>query len=183
MLAVLILSILALWASPTSPAGQGENTARAGKTANPAHDPYAPLRLYEGKWDVVPTSGDKPAETVHVENHCAKAGEFFTCNQFVNGKNMALVVFLPLHSLENGGYAYHNQALGVEGGGSGSWGNLEIAGDRWLYSSDETDNGKKIYHRIINVFSGPDKAHFEVQRSEDGIKWATTTSGDEARAQ
>jgi hypothetical protein len=27
-----------------------------------------------------------------------------------------------------------------------------------------------------------DKIHFEVQRSEDGVKWATTMSGDEARA-
>jgi hypothetical protein len=44
--------------------------------------------------------------------------------------NMALVIFLPTHPAGNGGYAYHNQALGVEDGGSGSWGNLEIVGDR-----------------------------------------------------
>ena len=182
MLAVLTLSFLTLWASPLLPAGQAEGAAAPAKTANLASDPYAPLRLYEGKWDVVPTSGDKPAENVHIENHCAKAGEFFTCNQVVNGKNVALIVFLPLHSLDNGGYAYHNQALSVGEGGSGGWGNLEIAGDHWVYSSDEADNGKKIYHRIINVFFGTDKIHFEVQRSEDGFKWATTMSGDEARA-
>lgn len=182
MLAVLMLSLLSFWAPPKLAAVHAEHAAALAKTANLAGDPYAPLRLYDGKWDVAPASGDKPAETVHVENHCAKAGDFFACNQFVNGKNMALIVFLPLHALENGGYTYHNQALGVEGGGFGGWGNLEIAGDRWVYSNDETDNGKKIYHRIINVFSGPDKIHFEVQRSEDGSKWATTMSGDEARA-
>ena len=178
MLAVLMLSLLFSWASPL-PAEQAEHAAPAPKTAS-ANDPYAPLRLYDGKWDLVPASNDKATATVHIENHCAKVGEFFACNQIVNGKNMALVVFLPTHPIENG-YAYHNQALGVEGGGSGSWGNLEIAGDRWVYSNDETDSGKKIYDRTINVFSGSDKIHFEVQRSDDGSKWDTTLSGDEAR--
>jgi hypothetical protein len=182
VLAVLILSFLNFWASPALLPGQAEPAAEPTKTTNLRSDPYASLRLYDGKWDVVPASGSKPGETVHVENLCAKVGEFFTCNQVVNGKNMALVVFLPLHVLENGGYAYHNQALGLEGGGSGNWGNLEIVGDRWVYSNDETDNGKKVYHRIINLFSGRDKIHFEVQRSEDGVKWTTTMSGDEARA-
>jgi hypothetical protein len=119
---------------------------------------------------------------VHLENHCAQVGEFFACNQFVNSKNMALVIFLPQHPLENGGYAYRNQALQVEGDNAGTWSALEITGDRWVYSSDVTDKGKKIYWRTINVFSGPDKIHFEVQRSEDGTNWTTTMHGDEARA-
>jgi len=127
-------------------------------------------------------NGGKPAETVHVQNYCAKSGEFFSCNQWVNGKSMALVVFLPLHALDNGGYAYHNQALRADGDGPGAWGNLVIVGDRWLYSSEENDKGKKLYMQIINVFSGPDKIHFEVQHSDDGTKWETTTSGDEVRA-
>ena len=177
----LILSFLMSCMSQSPSAAQTGNPAPP-KTANLAGDPYAPLRLYEGKWDALPASSDKPAETVHLENHCAKVGDFFACNQFVNGKNAALVVFLPMHSLENGGYVYRNQALGVENGGSGNWGDLEIVGDRWVYSSAETDGGKKIYHRTINVFSGSDKIHFEVQRSEDGVTWTTKMSGDEARA-
>lgn len=182
MLAVLILSFLTLWPSPLRSVDQANEAAAPAKPGNLAADPYAPLRLYDGKWDVIPAGSEKSAQAVHVENHCAKAGEFFTCNQVVNGKSGALVVFLPLHPLENGGYAYHNQALSVDGGGSGGWGNLEIAGERWVYSNEETDNGKKIYHRILNVFSGTGKIHFEVQQSEDGVKWTTTMSGDEARA-
>jgi len=181
MVAMLILSLLTLRVSATPP-GQSGQAATSPKIASLANDPYAPLRLYDGKWDALPTSGAKPADPVHIENHCAKVGEFFACNQFVNGKNMALVVFLPTHSIENGGYAYRNQALSVEGDSSGRWGALEITGDRWVYSNDETDSGKKIYHRIINVFSGSDKIHFEVQRSEDGVNWTTSMSGDEARA-
>lgn len=184
MVAILILSFLTLWASPVSPVGQSEHAAAPPKTVNLASDPYAPLRLYDGKWDLVPANPDDTAhrDAVHLENHCALVGEFFACNQFVNSKNMALVIFLPQHPLENGGYAYRNQALQVEGDNAGTWSALEITGNRWVYSSDGTDKGKKIYWRTTNVFSGPDKIHFEVQRSEDGTNWTTTMRGDEARA-
>jgi hypothetical protein len=180
MVALLVLNFLNLWAFPAPPVVQSEHAAPS-KSASLAGDPYAPLRLYDGKWDLVPAHSDKPAETMHIENHCAKVGEFFACNQFVNNKNMALVIFLPQHPLQNGGYAYRNQALRVEGDNAGAWGALEITGDRWVYSSDETDKGKKIYWRTNNMFSGSDKIHFEVQRSEDEVNWTTTMSGDEAR--
>ncbi len=182
MLSTLLLSFLTLWALPTAFATEPGRAAGAAKTASLADDPYAPLRLYDGKWDALTAGGNKPADPVHLENRCAKAGEFFACNQIVGGKNTALVVFLPLHALENGGYAYRNQALRVEGDAPGTWGNLEIVGDRWVYSSEETDKGKKTYWRTTNVFSGPDKIHFEVQRSEDGVNWTTQVSGDESRA-
>jgi len=181
MLAVLMLSFLTFWASPKLPAGQPDHAAAPAKAANPPSDPYAPLRLYDGKWDAVTDSAGKPADTVHIENHCAQAGEFFTCNQVINGKSAALVVFLPLRPLENGGYAYRNQALRADGDGPGTWGKVEIVGERWVYSSQDTDNEKKVYWRTINVFSGSDKIHFEVQRSEDGAKWDTTLSGNETR--
>jgi hypothetical protein len=179
MIGVLILSFLAMWPSAVLPEGQTEHAPVKPPAA--AIDPYAALRLYDGKWDLLPAPGDKAAETVHLENRCAKVGEFFACNQFVNGKNMALVVFLPVRPLENGGYSYRNEALRPEGDDPSKWGGLEIVGDRWVYSNEENNNGKKIYWRITNVFSGSDKIHFEVQRSEDGAKWATTMSGDEAR--
>lgn len=65
--------------------------------------------------------------------------------------------------------------------GPGTWCDLEIVGDRWVYSNEETDKGKKTYWQIINVFSGSDRIHFEVQRSDDGKKWETTMSGNEVR--
>jgi len=192
MIAALVLSLFTLWTAPMPPAGQSDHANVPPTTANLASDPYAPLRLYDGKWELVPASAGKPgdadhadpahSDTVHIENHCAQVGEFFTCNQFVNGKNMALVVFLPLHVLENGGYSYRNVALPVGSEPSGKWGKLEIVGDRWVYSSDEVDKGKTTYWRTTNAFTGSDKIHFEVQRSDDGVKWTTTMSGDEVRA-
>jgi hypothetical protein len=181
MLGALLLSVFTLWASPAREMAEASPAGAPAKAASLAGDPYAPLRLYDGKWDLVPASDGKAADPVHIENHCAKVGEFFACNQIVNGKNMALVIFLPLHPLENGGYAYRNQALGVEGDDPSRWGKVEIVGDRWVYSSGQTDKGKKTYWQTINVFSGADKIHFEVQKSDDGVKWVTTMSGDEAR--
>jgi hypothetical protein len=182
MFGALILSLFTLWASAAPQIAQAPPSEAGAKARSLASDPYAPLRLYDGKWDVVLASDGKPADTAHIENHCAKVGDFFACNQFMNGKNMALVVMLPSHPLDNGGYAYRNQALRADGDGPGTWGKLEIVGDRWVYSNDGTDNGKKTYWQTINLFSGPDKIHFEVQKSDDGVKWTTTMSGDEARA-
>lgn len=187
MVTALVLSFFTLWASPRLVAGEGGQAAAPPKAVTPsaanlASDPYAPLRLYDGKWEALPASGDKTAETVHIENRCAKVGEFFACNQFVNGKNMALVVFLPTHPTENGGYAYRNQVLRPEGEDPSSWGSLEIVGDRWVYSSDAIVDGKKVYWRTTNIFSGPDKIHFDVERSGDGVKWTSNLSGDEVRA-
>src|ERR1035441_8341899 len=90
--------MLVLWPSPGSAAARSEQIAASPQLITPgtvsaATDPYAPLRLYDGKWDLLPASGDKPGATVHIENRCAKVGEFFACNQIVNGKNMALVIF------------------------------------------------------------------------------------------
>jgi hypothetical protein len=180
MIAAIVLSFFSMF-SPQKTTAQPAVAPPTMLTVDSGFDPYAALRLLDGKWDLLPASGAKASESVHLENQCAKAGEFFACNQFVNGKNMALLIFLPSHALENGGYAYRNQVLRAEGENSGAWGSLEITGVRWTYSSEETDQGKKIYWRTTNVFSGSDKIHFEVQRSEDGTNWTTNMSGDEAR--
>ncbi len=176
-----ILSFVTLWMSPVPASGQMRRDLTPAKVGTVLTDPYAPLQLYDGKWDLIPKPADKPGEPMHIENRCAKVGEFFSCNQFVNGKNTALVVFLPVHPLEGGGYEYRNQALRADADGPGTWGKLEIVGDRWVYSSEESDGGKKTYWRTTNVFSGTDKIHFEVQKSIDGTNWMTQMSGDEAR--
>ncbi len=173
---VVLMSTHATQGSPATPAKSGNAAAQI------ASDPYAPLRQLDGKWEVAMSSADKAAAPTRLENRCGQVGEFYACNQIVNGKNTALVIFLPSHALENGGYSYRNQALRTEGENSAAWGTMQITGDRWVYPSESTENGKKTYWQTVNFFSGPDKIHFEVQRSDDGVKWTTTMSGDEARA-
>ena len=153
--------------------------ARGAQSASGADDPYAALKLYDGKWLVMPTDG--PKEGVHLENHCAKTGLFFACEQMVNGKTVALVIFQPTAKLPTGGEEYRSTTVTPESGPSGSWNGLTIEGDRWVYTWDDTESGKKTFYRNINTFSGPDKIHFEIQHSDDGKTWKKQKDGDETR--
>jgi hypothetical protein len=154
--------------------------AMAGGSATAADDPYGPLRLYDGKWNILPSEDGKGA--LQLENHCTKTGLFFVCEQVVSGKSVALVVFLPIAKTPSGGEEYRTQALTADANPAGDWGKLTIEGDRWIYSWESTDGGKKSYWRNINTFSGKDKIHFEIQRSEDGTTWKMQKSGDEQRS-
>jgi hypothetical protein len=139
---------------------------------------YTPLKLYDGKWEVSPAADEK--EPARFENHCARTGLFFVCEQVVPGRPGALVVFLPVAKTE-AGYEYRNAALVSDASPSGEWGKLTIEGERWVYSWESAENGKKILWRNVNTFSGPERIHFEISRSEDGQTWKTVKSGDEHR--
>src|SRR5580704_8693683 len=89
-------------------------------------DPYAPLNLYGGDWIVVSSH----AKTTRVENHCARTGLFFVCEQVLNGKSTALVIFLP-EGRSDDGQTYRTQTLGADAGAVGPWRRLSIDGDRW----------------------------------------------------
>jgi hypothetical protein len=148
------------------------------RAASVADDPYAPLKLYDGKWEV---HASDEASVTHLENHCVKTGLFFACEQVVNGKTVALVVFLPIAKTATGGEEYRTQPLRPDASAGGDWGKLTIEDDRWVYSWEGTDQGKKVFWRNVNTFSGKDRIHFEVQNSSDGTTWKTQKSGDESR--
>jgi len=139
---------------------------------------YAPLKLYDGKWEVSPSGEEK--EPSHFENHCARTGLFFACEQVVPGKPGALVVFLPVGKTA-GGYEYRTKALIVDMPPAGDWGKLTIEGQKWVFSWESTYDGKKTFWRNINTFTGADQIHFEISRSDDGETWKTVKSGDEHR--
>jgi hypothetical protein len=144
-------------------------------------DPYAPLKLYDGKWDSTTTTG--PKEVIRIENHCTKTGLFFVCEQALNGKTEQLTVFLPVAKTVSGGEEYRVNGLSADASSAGSWNKLTIEGDRWVYSWEDTDGGKKVSWRNVNQFSGTDKIHFEIQRSDDGATWKTLKGGNEMRVQ
>jgi hypothetical protein len=153
---------------------------RASVAATPTTlDPYAALRLYEGTWDLVPDGSGKA--NVRLENHCAKTGLFFSCEQIVATKSVALVVFLPVGGPAGSTQEYRTDALLADGSAPREWGKLTIEGDRWVYRSQDTENGKPVYWRTTNVFTGTDRIHFEVARSDDGSIWNIQKSGDEQR--
>ena len=144
-------------------------------SAQGAADPYAPLRLYEGAWQVTSTptpAGKKPDRLV---NDCAQIGRYFACQQTVNGKPGALVVFIP-GTLPG---HYHTQIVLPDGAALGPAGTLTIIGDHWTYLGEP--DAKGVRYRTINVFSGRDRIHFESARSTDGKTWTVTMAGGETR--
>jgi hypothetical protein len=153
-------------------------SASAGPAASLADDPYAPLRLYNGKWELV--SADKKGPKL-IENHCAQTGLFFSCEQVLDGKTAALVVLLPMVKTASGGEDYRTQVLTPDAKPAGEWNKLTIEGDRWSYTWEATENGKKVQWRNVNTFSGSDRIHFEIQSCADGANWQTQQQGDEHR--
>lgn len=140
-----------------------------------APDPvYAPLWLYNGGWQVTPMGATKPDQLL---NECKLVGKFFACQQTVNGKMSALVVFIPR---EKPGQ-YYTQSLRPEGAATGR-GELEINGDHWTYLGRSLENGKTKLYRTTNQFTGKNKIHYEQSESTDGEHWTVTGSGDEVRA-
>ena len=134
------------------------------------------LRFYNGKWQLI--SGDQKAPT-NIENHCAQTGVFYSCEQIVDGKTAALVVFLPMS--KTGGEEYRTHVLTPDAKPSGNLHDLTIEGDKWFYTWNSTETGTKVFWRDVITFSGPDKIHFEIQSSADGNTWETQKQGDEQR--
>jgi hypothetical protein len=143
---------------------------------SPPDSEYAPLRLYQGAWEITPKSAAAGAKPDHLQNQCDRIGKYFACQQTVNGKVSALVIFIPAGKSGH----YFTQAVMAEGGAGGR-GELEIAGDDWTYLGKDEENGKTTYYRTTNHFTGKDHIHFEQAESSDGKNWTVKGSGDETR--
>lgn len=113
-----------------------------------------------------------------LKNQCALVGNFFVCQQTVDGTPGALLIFIPI---ANQSGQYHTQNVNLDGRASGI-GDLQISGDHWVYSSRWNQGGGKItYYRTTNVFSGKNRIHFEQAESPNGKDWKVTNAGDEVK--
>ncbi len=90
-----------------------------------ADDPYAALRLYDGSWEA--RSGEKADR---LTDQCALVGTYFVCQQTVNGKVGALLVFVPAAAPGQ----FYTQNILPEGWATGR-GEVRIDGNHWTYSS------------------------------------------------
>jgi hypothetical protein len=143
-----------------------------------AADPvYAPLWLYQGTWTVKPKSLAADAKPDQLLNQCGLIGKYFACQQTVNGKVSAMIVFVPA---ETAGH-YYTQAV-MPLGWAGGRGELAINGDHWEYRSKSEEAGKTTYYRTTNDFTGKDRIRFEISESADGEHWVLKNSGEEWRA-
>ncbi len=139
-----------------------------------ADDPYASLRLYDGSWEV--RNGSNSAKPDRLTDHCTLVGTYFVCQQSVNGKVGALLVFVPTATP---GHFYTDNVL--PDGRSTGRGDLTIDGDRWTYNSKGEREGKTTWYRTVNVFTGSDRIHSEGSESADGEHWTVKRSNDLVR--
>ena len=144
--------------------------------ANPASNPYTPLWLYNGSWQVTRKDLAPGAKPDELTNQCALVGKCFACQQTVNGTPGALLIFIP--RTEPG--HYYTQNIRPDGFASRR-GDLQIAGNVWTYSSAWDQGGTTIHYKTINTFSGKNRIHFEQLESKNNKDWKTTNSGDEVR--
>jgi hypothetical protein len=142
----------------------------------PTADPFAPLELYNGTWTVHAQhsfSGAAGADTL--VNRCTRGQAFFSCEQVVNGKPAALVVFTA--SSEAGKFDVDNI---LPNGHASSDTDLVINGDHWTFITHSAPHMPRF--RTENTFHGPDNIHFEQFESPDGGKtWNKTNEGDDTR--
>ncbi|HEX4748512.1 MAG TPA: hypothetical protein VH302_03125 [Bryobacteraceae bacterium] len=136
---------------------------------------FAPLRAYDGAWRVTRTSpaGQKPDELV---NQCSSIGQYFACQQSVNGAVSALLIFVPADTPNR----FYTQSVNPQGRALGK-GDLEISGEKWVFTSTWDQGGKTIYYQTTNTFIGHDRIHFEQKESTNRRDWTTTSAGDDTR--
>lgn len=139
-----------------------------------APDPYAPLRVYSGNWEVTRKGATKPDV---LTNQCTVLGQYFACGQTVNGAPGGLVVFIPV---KNEPGHYYTQTIMPEGRATGR-DDLRIEGNQWTYTSRRDEYGKTTFFRTINVFSDKNHIHFEQAQSSNNKDWTVQNSGDEVR--
>ncbi len=141
-----------------------------------ADEDYRPLWLYQGHWKGT-MKNDAGESQVDIVNDCGRIGRFFGCQQTVNAKPGALVLYVPAGSPGH----YYTQAVLQEGLATGR-GELTIEGEHWTFQGKSEDKGITTYHKTTNTFAGKNRIHFELLDSTDGEHWTLTGSGDETRA-
>jgi hypothetical protein len=141
---------------------------------------FTPIKVYEGTWTVVSAhtmAGEGRPDTI--VNHCTEETAFYTCEQVVNGKSLALIVFTATDDPTK----FHTQPIFPSGQAAGR-GDLTIVGDHWTFSSSGAQSGEKqVFYRTENFFTGRDKIHFEQYESVDNKTWVKKNEGDEVRVQ
>ncbi len=139
---------------------------------------FTPLKVYDGTWTIAAQhtmAGDGKPDML--TNHCTEGAAFYSCEQVVNGKAIALIVFTATDDATK----FHSQPVLPDGRAVGR-GDLTIAGDHWTFlGSGKDDGGKETFYRTENFFTGRDKIHFEQYESIDNKTWVKKNAGDEVR--
>ncbi len=163
-----LMLFLALQTAPTPKAAAATPT-----------DPLATLAVLNGAWTVsTPAPASGAAKPDNLVNHCTRTVAYYSCEQVVNGKSAALIVFVPGDAPGK----YHTQIVLPNGYSTGR-SDLTIDADHWTYLGKDVEGDTTTWYRTENYFHGPNSIHFEIYKSTDNKNWQKTMEGDETRSQ
>jgi hypothetical protein len=115
-------------------------------------------------------------ESMTVKNDCWRSDFFYVCNQIIDDKSRALIVFFYDPVAKR--YGSYPIAVGAD---TVHPANVLVDEKSITFPYDMQDNGKSIHMRIVNTFTTPDTIDFKQEYSEDGQKWIAMATGVEHR--
>ena len=154
--------------------------------AQPPPDPFAPLAVYNGTWTVHadhPWSGAAPGTPGnptldHLVSRCQRFTLYFACEQTVNGKTQALLVY----TVGSSPGKFHCRFISPDGLAGGR-GDLTLDGNHWTYLDKPPPTLKGNWSRVENFILDHDHIRFEeCESADEGKTWTKPNSGTEERA-
>ena len=136
---------------------------------------------YAGTWKVeltrVETPYSKPGpESMTVKNDCWLSEVFYVCDQIIDGAPKALIVFF---------YNAEDKTYGsfpiTAASATAHRGEVLVDGKSIVFPWQINDNGKTVWMRIVNTFTGPDSMDFRQEYSLDGKAFKPISTGVEHR--
>ena len=149
--------------------------AVGGAASDTLSNTLTPLTVYDGSWLVnqAANSGAE-ARTDHLTNHCHMVTAFYTCEQVVNDKAVALLVFVGAADKNQ----YYSVVVLPDGQVKGR-SLLTLDGSHWTFAQEDAA-GKPTF-RVENFFKDQDHIHFEQYQADANGAWTKVGEGEEAR--
>ena len=146
-----------------------------------AAQPIDAVMAYQGTWKSTITHyktkySNPRSESSTIRNNCWEDGSYAACHQIVNDASGALIVY----TYDATAHVYHSYVV-PPNGAAASTGTLLIENNTWTYPWQDTDNGKTVYLRIVNVFTDSETVQFKEEFSLDKIHWTKAADGIERR--
>jgi len=143
-------------------------------------DPFSDLTIYDGDWTVHashPWSGAPAGTAEHLRSRCRRFTLYFACEQTLNGKVLALIVYTAGESR-----GHINTRTIAPNGLAGGRGDLVIEGARWTYLDKPQAGLTGPWSRVENVIVDRDHIRFEeFESADEGKTWTRTNGGTEDR--
>lgn len=136
---------------------------------------------YAGTWKMqmtyVDSAHSKPGtESMTVKNDCWRSDNFYVCNQIIDDKSRALIVFF--YDAVAKRYGSYPISVGADTVHPAT---VLVDAKSITFPWDMQDNGKTVHMRIVNTFTTPDTLDFKQEYSDDGKNWVTMATGVEHR--